>query len=202
MFPKALFNTVDTLINRSIDQSPAAKALSAELEGRSLSVNIRSLFHFRIQARDGYLETSAENGDVADVKITGSLIDLNRLMFIDPKAPIREGRVTLEGNEDIADQFHELLREAQPNFEEELAKIVGDSAAFHLGNAAHSFMDWMVDAIDDVSDRLTDYLQDDLGELPTRAEAGSFFAEVDDLANDLARFEARIALLRTKLEKG
>ncbi len=81
---------------------------------------------------------------------------------------------------------------ARPDLEERLKAWVGEPAAFQLANLARDARDWLIDATEDLLVRTTEYLQDEARHVPTGEEMNEFCAAVDDLANDVARLEARI----------
>ena len=207
MLANAFLTPAAALLNRGIERETAAAELCAELAGRSLIVRVTGLptgdWRIRLAASEARVEVSsgeARAGDAADDRaetdadatIIGSPIELNRLMFIDNQAPIREGQVVLEGDTDVAEKFRELLLLARPDWEDKLADWIGESAAFQVSNFVRDFRDWALDSADELAERAGEYLQDDARHVPTPEHANEFYADVDDLANDVERLEARV----------
>jgi ubiquinone biosynthesis protein UbiJ len=189
----SLLNPVASIINLGIDANPEAQDLCDALDGRSLRLVIKPLPDpILIASSDGALEASTDAEQQADAEITGTLIELNRLMFIDSQAPLREGHVEITGDIEIADRFRELLLCARPDLEEKLADWFGASMATQLSNFVRETREWVTDITEDLNDHVTDYLHDKAGRLPTRQEVGKQFAAVDEFVNAVERLEARI----------
>jgi len=189
----SLLNPVASIINLGIDANPEAQDLCDALDGRSLRLVIKPLPDpILIASSDGALEASTDAERQADAEITGTLIELNRLMFIDSQAPLREGHVEIIGDVEIADRFRELLLCARPDLEEKLADWFGVSMATQLSSFVRETREWVTDITEDLTDHVTDYLHDKAGRLPTRQEVGTQFAAVDEFVNAVERLEARI----------
>lgn len=154
----------------------------------------------KIIANDGriYVGTDPETG--ADVEISGTLIALNRVIFSESQAPLRQGHVRTTGNVEIAEQFRMLFLLARPNLEEDLADLVGDEAAPRIAGAFRNIRHLAVDTLEDIAAQVSDYLKEDGQHLPSRTETEAFFSDVDELSNDLARTEARLSRVGKQLE--
>ena len=174
------------------------------MAGRSLVARIEGLpsgsWGLRIKASVAGLEIlpEDENSDApTDASISGTPMELQRLMFSDRDAPIRSGRVSFSGDIEVAERFRALIETARPDFEERLAAWVGEPAAFAMSNWVRDLRDWVLDSTDEAMYRTSEFLQEDARHLPTFAEMNEFCAEVDELANDAERLDARIRRLAT-----
>lgn len=206
MFSESLLRPVENLINRGIAQSTEATKLCRQLDGRSMDVTIdvqpfKTPLNLRVTANDDQIHMSDESSKGADVEISGTMMELNRLMFSGSQLPLRNGRVVIHGDTDIAEQFRMLFLLARPNLEEELVDLVGDDAAPRIAKAVRNLRSLMVGTLEDVAEQVSDYLREDGNHLPTRAETENFFDDVDKLPNDIARIEARLSRVREKLEE-
>lgn len=194
-----LLNPVASIINRGIDDSNQAQNLCDALDGRSLRIVAKPLPDpILISADDGLIDISTDDQQQADAEISGTLIELNRLMFIDSRAPLREGHVEISGDVDIADRFRELLLCARPNLEEELADWFGASMASRFTNFARDTRDRMTDVAEDLTERTADYLHESAQQLPVPTEINTHFGSVDEFVNSVERLEARIDRLTEK----
>ena len=205
MFSEPLLKPVENLINRGIEQSAEAAKLCGELDGRSMSVIVslqplRLPLKLKTTANDGRIYISVRADNEADVEITGTLIELNRIMFSDSQLPLRDGRTRIHGDTEIAEQFRRLFLLSRPNLEEELGDLVGDDAASQIARVFTRFRSFAVDTLEDVAEDISVYLKEDGNQLPERSETETFFRNVDELSNDLARIDARVSRIREKLE--
>jgi ubiquinone biosynthesis protein UbiJ len=194
-----LLSPVASVINRGIDDNDQAQNLCDALDGRSLRIVAKPLPDpILISSTEGIVDISSDAQRQADAEISGTLIELNRLMFIDSRAPLREGHVEIIGDVDIADRFRELLLCAQPDLEEHLADWFGASMASRLASLARDSRDRVVDVTEDLTERAADYLHEDTQQLPVRREIDTHFATVDEFVNSVERLAARIDRLAEK----
>jgi ubiquinone biosynthesis protein UbiJ len=205
LFSESLLKPVENLLNRGIGQSTEAVKLCRELDGRSMAVTVtiqpmRSPLTIKIIANDDHVYLSADSHNEVDVEISGTMMELNRLMFSGSQLPLHDGRVQIQGDTDIAEQFRTLLLLARPDLEEELVEWVGDDAAPQIATAFRNIRSFAVGTLEDIAEQFSDYLKEDASPLPARAEIDRFFRDVDELSNDLARLDARISRIRERLE--
>ena len=195
------FRPIELLINRGIGLSSTAQAMAAALDGKSLDVRLEGTpLALRLVARDGSMRVSAPGELPATALLAGSPLAMIRLLGGDPQALIRAGDVNISGDTDVANQFRDLLHMARPDLEEELSKVVGDPLAHELGNMAREMRDWGERTVRSVSRSFGEYLTEERRTLPTQTEAAEFCRDVDQVANDVERAEARLALLRERLK--
>jgi len=194
-----LLSPAASLINQGIDDNDDAQNLCEELDGRSLRILAKPLPKpILISVSDGMIDLSSDSQRQADTEITGTLIELNRLMFIDSQAPIREGHVEVTGDIDIADRFRQLLLCSRPDLEDRLADWFGESMAARLATIARDTRDRAVDTAEDLAERAADYLHEDTRQLPVRSEIEAHFNAVDELVNSVERLAARVSRLTEK----
>ena len=101
----------------------------------------------------------------------------------------------IEGNAEVAQKFRELLAESKPEFEEELAHVLGDVAARQVANIARGFLDWGRKASGSLTTNVVEFLQEEGRDVPTRTEVEEFLESVDRLRDDAERLEARLVRL-------
>lgn len=192
-----LYRPLAALLNRGIQDSASARKACEDLEGRSLDVQLeRAQLRLRISIAGGEAAVGPVTNKAADATLSGNLIGFNRLVFGNATEAVRQGLVRLSGDPDTAEAFQVLLADARPDAEEELSRIIGDVAAHQVGQAARSFAGWVRDSADSFSRSLTEFLQEERRDLPTRCEMDEFLANVDQLNNDVERAAARVARLK------
>jgi ubiquinone biosynthesis protein UbiJ len=198
-FSSAAFRPVELLINRGIGFSATAQAIAATLEGKVLDVRLDGTpLALRLTARNGQVRATAPGDGAAAATLSGTPLAMIRLLGGDPQARIRDGDVRISGDTDVANQFRDLLHMARPDLEEELSKLVGDTVAHQLGNLARDLTDWGARSVESVSRSVGEYLTEERRTLPTRTEAEEFYRDVDQVANDVERAEARLNRLKGK----
>lgn len=190
---------LESLLNRNIAASSAAKALCRRLDTKVLAVHIEGLplsIYFRSQGEQMSLDTRHEGA--ASATLSGTPLSLLRMAGPAPEAALRGGSVHIHGDAEVAQTFSELLQAARPDLEEELSRVIGDVAAHQVGNVARSALGFARRAAKTFAQNVSEYLQEEGRDAPSRTEADEFVTGVDKLRDDVDRLEARITLLERK----
>lgn len=191
-----LLERLESTLNRGLSDSRKAQALCRQLDGRVMSLTVQGTpLAFFLKAEGGRIALAPRHDGAADASLSGTPIALLALAGPKAEGALRGGGVRIEGDAEVAQKFRELLAQAQPDFEEELARVVGDVAARRVANVARGFLDWGRKASDSLATNVVEYLQEEGRDLPTRVEVEEFLADVDRLRDDTGRLEARLARL-------
>lgn len=194
---EALLRPLAKILNRNIQESTPARELCQELSGTVVAIRVRdtalsAFFLVHDEAIDVQMGTEQE----PDVLIEGSLLTLARMAGSSGENAIRDGSLSLTGDAEIASQFQQLLKLAQPDLEEELAGVVGDVAAHRIGEFARGLGRWGREARRTMGSNIREYLQEESRDTPSRYEVEQFSAAVNTLRDDVARIEARLNRLQ------
>ena len=189
-----MFGPLESLLNRGIRGSTDATRRCRELEGRSFRIELEGLnLGLTLVSRGDRVEISRDGA--ADACLSGPPGALARLAASGDERLLRSRAVRISGDPLAAQDFRNLIAIAAPDFEEELSRLVGDVAARQLGNLLRGLGGWGLDAADRLSRTAAEYLQEESRDLPARAEVEAFLDQVDRLAEDAARLEARLRRL-------
>jgi len=196
MFVDVIRKAVQQVLNHGVTLSSSATSLCADLEGKAFAIEIEG-------TPETILLTVVENRLViADTEISpdagvrGGPLSLLRLLGKQPQQAIRDGGIEMTGDTEIAARFQELLQMVRPEPEEELSRVVGDIAAHQIVRTMQDIGEWAQRARHSIARSAADYLQEESRDLPAPAEVNEFCAQVDELANDMARIQARLNSLR------
>lgn len=194
----AVFGRLASILNRNVAQSSRARTAVEQLEGRALSIALEGTpltLYFRIT--DGRISIDTQDAGVADASLAGTPLTL--LSMVGPKTEerLRGSGIRIAGDAEVAQRFRDLFQHAQPDFEEELARVIGDVAARQVANLARGFFDWGRKAADSLSMNVAEYLQEEGRDVPTRVELDEFLESVDQLRDATDRLEARLARLES-----
>lgn len=189
----------ESVLNRNIAASSAARGLCKRLEGKALALRFTGLplsIHCHSNGERMTLDTVEQAA--ASATLSGTPLAFLQLAGAKPEAALRSGAVHIEGDAEVAQTFSELLQQARPDLEEELSRVIGDVAAHQLGNVARSMLGFGRRAADTLAQNVAEYLQEEGRDLPSRTEADEFVTGVDQLRDDVARLEARFSLLQRR----
>ena len=182
-----------SLVNKQIQQMTPGRALCKQLEGRVIAMRVKdSSLAVYCSIVDEALVLLDTETDEPDAVISGSLLSLATLAGDGGEQAIRDGRVELTGDAEIAESFQQLLRYGRPDLEEGLSQIIGDSAAHQIGELFRGIGSWGRGARSTWRQNISEYLQEERQDVPTRYEVDRHSGRVSTLRDDVARFEARL----------
>ncbi|HEX9207608.1 MAG TPA: SCP2 sterol-binding domain-containing protein [Steroidobacteraceae bacterium] len=195
----AVFARLASVLNRNVAQSGRARAAADQLEGRVLSLALEGTpltLYFHVA--DGRVSIDTRHEGVADASLAGTPLALLSMVGPGAEERLRGSGIRIAGDAEVAQRFRELLQHAQPDFEEELSRVVGDVAARQVANLARGIFDWGRKAADSLSTNVAEYLQEEGRDVPTRVELDEFLESVDQLRDATDRLEARLARLESQ----
>jgi ubiquinone biosynthesis protein UbiJ len=190
---------LESAVNRYLGMDPASGARLSGLDGRVIALELRGLdlrLVFRVQGRG--IAIVDEPGLKPDTVLRGTPIGIARLGLGGSKATgsLFSGEVEIAGDVETGQAFKAVLDAIDIDWEEQLARVTGDVVAHQLGNAARHTGTWLVHARLTLEQNLSEYLQEELRVLPTRIEIENLIEDIDRLAMDADRLEARLRRLQ------
>jgi ubiquinone biosynthesis protein UbiJ len=189
-----LLRPLESMLNRRIAGSSRARAMLAELAGRSMELRFAATpFRLRLAASAESLSVAPAGDAPADAVIEGTPLSFLRLSTGDAARSIRAGGMDVRGDAEIAEAFRRLLEAARPDLEEELSRFTGDAAAHWIAGFAREAADFGRRAGDSLARSTSEYLAEESRDVPARAEAEEFLEEVDRLREAVDRLAARVA---------
>jgi ubiquinone biosynthesis accessory factor UbiJ len=195
-----LLASIEKILNRSLPRSPRAQALAASLAGRSMSVEITGTGPLVISSTGERIRIERGSGQPADASISAGPFSLLALAGGGSQALARSG-AAISGDGEVAQQFSELLGLLKPEPEEELAQLLGDAPAHHLGRLARLAFGFGDRALRTTVNNIAEYLAHERGDLVPKAEGRQLLNGIDTLRDDVDRFEARLQQLAQRLER-
>lgn len=189
---------LEALVNRHIAASTRARELLAGLDRRVLALVFRGTpLELYLVAEGEHLALSSSYQSDPDAVLRGTPLTLASLA----RGGEPSGTLEIEGDADVARRFQALLQAARPDWEEELARVTGDTAAHAIGNAFRAFARWSSRAASSFTRDAAEFLQEESRDLPARGEVDTFDTELDALRSALERAESRIARLEETLAR-
>lgn len=197
-----LLRPVVSAINRQIAESTPARELCDDLDGKCIAVRVRdTALSVCLSVNDRELCIGRIDDTEPDAVITGSLLALGRLAGDAGADLLRNGTIDLTGDATVADDFRRLLGFGRPDWEEQLSGLVGDTAAHGIGHMLRNVARWGRGARETMERNVGEYLQEESRTLPSRYEVNAFAERVHELRDDVARLDARIAILERRRDE-
>lgn len=194
-----LTERIQAQVDRHVAGSPRARELLAQLEGRSLQVNMKfTPWTACARASAGRLLISKHPEGAADVVISGTPLALLALSREAPADVIRRGDVRLDGDGEVAEKFQELMVLLRPDLEAELARFIGEVPAHGAASLLRKVTGYGRGVLRTQAQNLGEYLAHESHDLVPRAEASAYLAGVDALREQVDRVAARVARLEAE----
>ena len=189
---------IEKLLNRSLPRSPRAQALAVALAGRSMAVEMTGAGALVVSSTGERIRIERSTGAAADARVSAGPFSLLALAA-GQSQPLPQTGASISGDSDVAQKFSELLGLLRPDPEEELALLVGDAPAHHLGRLARAAAGFAQHAARTAVTNVAEYLAHERRDLVPKAEARQLLDGVDALRDDVDRFEARLEHLAQRL---
>ena len=188
-------------LNRVLAMDPEAAAMMEPLDGKLLGVSlggINTSFYARVSG--ARLQIVEQPGIAPDLVIEGGVFDLAMLgVAASPESVMRDRRITMSGDVELAHAIKTLLQAFDPDWEEALSQIVGDFLARKTGVGVRSLRDWLATARTSVTDTVGEILTEEKRLLPTRLRYQQHQVEVERLRDDVERLCVHIDRLLPRI---
>ena len=188
---------LETAFNEALRLDPESLRKLAALQGRVIAIELRGtgLTLYLFPGPDGVVLLGEYAGE-PDTVLSGTPLGLARLSLGDASGVLFAGEVTIRGDVETGQRFKAILDQLDLDWEEPLARLIGDIPAHRLGKLVRSTTDWARQALETLGRNTAEYLEYEARALATREDVAEFVADVDHLRDDVARLEARLARLR------
>jgi len=198
--PSALLAAAEGAINALLRLDPEDAARLASVQGRVLLVEVTGFGTriFVIPGETGLLLYGAYDAR-PDCTVRGTPAALLSMVTAERREDaVFEGAVEIDGDNRVAQTLGDVFRGLDIDWEELLAKLVGDTLAHRLGLQARAGHRWATRTGDTLAQDLGEYLQEEMRVVPSHAEVRDFLDDVDSIRDDVERLEARIARLTAR----
>ena len=201
MLHAIILTPLESAINSLLQSDPVTCQALKRLTGRIIQIEATDIHQsIFIIPFDAGVQLQAHIEGAADVTLSGSSNRLLQLVSSDNKAEHFFGNgISVSGETSLANQFQQLLAEADIDWEALLADHIGDLPAHQLSKLTKSQLSFVKRISNSFSQNIHEYIQEEAQLLPTRPEAEGFMADVDHLKERVERLAARISALEKKL---
>ncbi len=195
--PDALLAVVEQALNRYLALDPEGAAALDALAGRLIAIEVKG-FGTRVTVIPGVrgLQLFGDYDAAPDCLIRGTPLGLARMGMAERKeTQLVSGEVEITGDTALAQAFSAALARLDVDWEEQLARVIGDPFAHRVGNQFRAAERWGQRTSASMTANLTEYLQEERRLVPTRYEVEAFLSQVDTLRDDVERMAARVERL-------
>jgi len=197
--PPLLRAGLELALNQALALDEDSPARLAPLAGKVVALELVGLgLTLHLAVDPGGVRVLGDYRGRPDVVLRGTPVALARLGAGDRRRALFAGEVRMEGDLEAGRRFEALLAELDIDWEEHLARWIGDAPAHQLGNLVRGLRRWVDHARGALARQLGEYLREESGQLPSRAQVQAFLDAVDRLREDAERLEARVRRLEAR----
>jgi len=186
-------------VNRLLAMDPSAAGRIGAYAGKRVELRLTGIprtllieFHADGQVQVDSLPPGSVND--ADAVLSGSPFAFARAAMAGDAAPAPASLgIHFEGDVGLAQGVSNLLRDLDIDFEDELARAVGQTPAHHLGRFFRGVRSFMEDTGDRVGTNVGEFLREESGQTVAPEELEKFLDDVDTLRADLERLDRRVS---------
>lgn len=195
----AFTTLLEQAVNRVLQLDATTRARLAELRGKVIRLRVTGdpAFEIFVLPEESGVRLRTEHERDADVTLSGDIPVILRFAArrLLPEV-VAAGEVQISGDIALGQRFQKILEQADIDWEEPLARVLGDVPGHQLGRALRDLGGWMRQTLRTLQQDLGEYLQEESRLLPVRARANAFRQSVESLQRDLENLEQRLARLR------
>ncbi len=187
----------ETLLNFALSHDLESKDKLKQFDQKCLAVRIIDLdqtIHILID-KQRLLLTSA-NDTAADLTVSGQAIALAKLG--NHPDNLFSPDIDIHGNVQFAKQLRDWLDGFDFDWEQQLARVTGDTLAYPLAHGIRQFASWLKNSQQAIQENCAEYLKEEIQLLPDESQVTAYIHEIDTLRADYDRLAARIARLEGK----
>lgn len=171
--------------------------------GKCLAINIdgfNGTFYLLIGQNQLHIEREFEGQP--DAVVSGQVSAFLKILTGDEQQSLfANGSLEIEGDTRVAQELARVMCDMDIDWEEYLARVVGDFPARKLGNVTRSLQAWGERTRTTVAGNLGEYLTEERKDLAPPSELEHFYRDVDELRSDVERLDQRIQRIRIKLDE-
>lgn len=184
---------VEQMLNRYLQLDPEIGRWIAPLDMKTIAITLDGLsLTVYCYFGDERVYLMADCYTDADATIRGTPLALLGAKK-DPQAAAAQGKITLEGDSDTIQAFHQLFQQLHIDWEGVLSRLCGDNVAASVGRVVRKAKRVGCASVDDMTSHLGEYLQHELNVLPPAQEITDFCNDVDDMRDHAERVMMRFA---------
>ena len=195
---------LERLVNRLLSLDRETLDELAGLSGKVVQVELinttQPVVSLKIEQHG--IQVDTDYAGTGDVLIRGTPLDL--LVYMRSSGESRAtvtGNMEIKGDLGLAQDFQRLLHRLEIDWEEQAARLVGDTLARKASNIARAGVDFFRQLKNKIQMDLSEYALYETEVLPDRDEVERFNNSVDVLRDDLERLKQRLHRISADLHR-
>ncbi len=199
ILPELPLYGIETTINALLDRDEEAVVALQKLHGSCIAIALLGtgiVFYF-VPDQRGHLQLFGHWEGEPDCTISSSPLDLMRASDkTQSSAQLFAGHIKMTGDTGLGHQFSRILADLSIDWEEQLAKLVGDTLAHIVGRNARRLYQQNQQRRHTFRQNLAEYLTEEARLLPHHYQMAAWSRDVATTRDDVERLMARVERLQ------
>jgi ubiquinone biosynthesis protein UbiJ len=192
----ALFASVETALNRTLELDPATLKRLEPLSGSVIAIELEGAgLRLYIRPHAGGVDLMGDYEGTVDTTLRGTPMALLRMSHGKPGEGLFGDGVSISGNIELGQRLQRIMGQLDIDWEEHLSHLTGDIIAHQFGEGFRTLRGWTQRNSQSCERDISEFLRFETDSLPLDWEVGQFMDGVDQLRSDLDRLQARIGRL-------
>lgn len=182
-------------MNKYIELDPDSIKRLKHLQGKTIQILLLPV-HLRFQClfqADGIVITN--DNITADTTISGTPLQMLGVLLSKHRQQFFADDLTIEGDVELGQQVVELFDQLQIDWEEVVAKKIGDVPSVHLSRLVKTAKTWFSDTEKSMSQNINEFVHEEAAWFPAKEALQDLFHDIDLLRMDVDRMESKIKYL-------
>ena len=185
---------IERAINAVLKLDPDASQRLIPLNGKVIAINVtQPTVSVVLSIVDQQVHLIGGLDTPADTTLSGSLSALRSLSS--GNDALYQGEVRIEGDIGVGQQLKELASTLDPDWEEFLSPLFGDTLVHQLALASQGLSSWFERTHSAMKQNTSEYLQEEAELVAPNSEVQAFCNDVDQVRAAADRLEARVKRL-------
>ena len=182
------------IVNHLLSQNDWMQSKLIAHKNKAITISISNFeIHFEIE-NNGQLKT------IDKKKKIDCIIKLSINDFISQIVNNNKGKISIEGDLELAKEVSEILKQIEWDIEEDLSKYIGDIPAIHTTRLIKKILHTSKNNINNLTGSLLEYWEEENKILAKKNHVSKFNYEVDQIVEDVDRLEAKINMIINKIK--
>lgn len=194
-----LLGGLQSALNAALRHDPETLAALAELQGRVIAIEVKPPgFRLFVLPHGNGLKLTLTEPEAVNVTVSGHAGALLGMLAPGSGSPASQGHVEVRGDIHLAQHMQAVLRRVDIDWEEWLARYIGDTPARKLGRLGRDLQRYLLATGRGLAMDVSDYLRYEKRLLPVHDEIETFVHDVNRLRDDVERARQRLQRLERR----
>ena len=199
--PQRWTRFLEKSLNRVLEFDPESRRDLAALDGKTIEFVLPREVRFYLTITEDRIRVGEHCDADADATLRGTLLAFVSTFRGGGAEAFASRDIEVSGDVEIVQQFGAVIGGLDIDWEEPLARVVGDMPARQAGNLVRTGLGWMRSVGDSIERNVGEYLQEERRDLAPRSRIEHLLDDIDLLRSDVDRTAQRVERLAASTRK-